>query len=296
MGSLLESLSRGPPYSRCDPIGRPRGGLYLFWRDRPTTSNDEGASCTSKPNDSNGSHLEFGIAPITFAHRGARLEARENSLSAFARALEFGASGLESDVRLSADGTPVLAHDATFRRGLRRYRVDQLTPAELADLEVPTVAALFDTCGSAFDLSLDLKVPQAARATLDVVRAVGAIDRLWCCSPDMRVLFALRESDPDVHLVHSSRKRELAAPIERHAARLAEAGIAVMNMHHTDWTAGIVSLFHRFSVRAFAWDVQEVRNIREMVRIGIDGLYCDRPDRLVSAVAEFAEAGTDTPI
>lgn len=228
------------------------------------------------------------IAPITFAHRGARLEARENSLTAFALALELGAQGLESDVRLSSDGVPVLAHDATLRRGMRRYRVDALDADALAALDVPSLAALYETCGTDFACSLDLKVPDVATATLDVARAFGAIDRLWVCSPDMRGLIALRESDPDVRLVHSARKREIAAPLERHAALLSEHRIAAMNMHHTDWTAGLVSMFHRFDVRAFAWDVQEVRNIREMVRIGIDAIYCDRPDRMVSAVAEFA--------
>ena len=60
-----------------------------------------------------------------------------------------------------------------------------------------------------------------------------------------------------------------------------------MNMHHTEWTAGIVALFHRFEVRAFAWDTQEVRQLRAMLDIGIDAVYCDRPDRMVATVAEW---------
>ena len=61
--------------------------------------------------------------PITFAHRGAGgSEAPENSLAAFRRALARGATGLESDARLSADGEVVLVHDRALRRGLRRIR------------------------------------------------------------------------------------------------------------------------------------------------------------------------------
>jgi len=48
------------------------------------------------------------VTPITFAHRGARADLPENTLAAFARALERGARGLETDAHLSADGEPVL--------------------------------------------------------------------------------------------------------------------------------------------------------------------------------------------
>ncbi|MQA17795.1 MAG: hypothetical protein GEV09_28165, partial [Pseudonocardiaceae bacterium] len=46
--------------------------------------------------------------PIAFAHRGARAHAPENTLEAFALALRLGATGLESDVWLTADGEAVL--------------------------------------------------------------------------------------------------------------------------------------------------------------------------------------------
>ena len=75
-------------------------------------------------------------------------------------------------------------------------------------------------------------------------------------------------------------------PLERHAHELAEIGIDAMNMHHTEWTAGLVSLFHRFGVRAFAWDTQETRHIRAVLRMDIDAVYCDRPDRMVAVVRE----------
>jgi glycerophosphoryl diester phosphodiesterase len=49
-----------------------------------------------------------------------------------------------------------------------------------------------------------------------------------------------------------------------------------------------VSLFHRFDLGVFAWDVQEVRHLRAMLRIGVDALYCDRPDRMVAVVSEWS--------
>src|SRR5262249_4932108 len=56
------------------------------------------------------------VAVITFAHRGARIEEPENTIAAFRRALERGASGLETDVWLSSDGEVVCAHDPVVGR------------------------------------------------------------------------------------------------------------------------------------------------------------------------------------
>ena len=56
------------------------------------------------------------LTPIGFAHRGARAHAPENTLAAFALALEMGATGLETDAWLTADGQAVLDHDGVVDR------------------------------------------------------------------------------------------------------------------------------------------------------------------------------------
>ncbi len=105
---------------------------------------------------------------ITFAHRGAPKEAPENTLPAFRRALELGATGLETDVWLSADGEVVCTHDATLRAGLRRYRISTTTAATLAELGVPRLADVYAELGTEFELSVDVKEHAAARGLVDV--------------------------------------------------------------------------------------------------------------------------------
>jgi len=225
---------------------------------------------------------------ITFAHRGARSELPDNTISSFLRARELGASGLESDAWLSADGEVVLVHDATFRRGLRRVRVAESTASELAAYDVPRLADLYDACGIDYDLSIDAKEPEVIVAMAEVARAAGAPDRLWICTPDADVLRDLREPLVDVRLVHSPGFNGLApANFERHTADLAAAGVDALNLHHSDWTLGTVTLAHRFGLRAFAWDTQEARHILAMLRHGIDAVYCDRVDRMVATVGEW---------
>src|SRR4030067_1344235 len=58
-------------------------------------------------------------SPIVIAHRGASRRALENSLEAFSLSLSDRADMIEFDVRLSADGEPVVIHDARTGRTAR---------------------------------------------------------------------------------------------------------------------------------------------------------------------------------
>lgn len=227
------------------------------------------------------------VPPVTFAHRGASADAPENTLVAFRLALELGARGLESDARVSRDGEVVLVHGAVARQGWRRKRVAQSTVAELAELDVPRLAELYSALGSDFELSLDVYDPAAGEVLLEVARDAGALHRLWLCSSKVSLLTKLGEAAPEVQLVHSVRRRQVEIPLERHAAQLAALGIGVVNMHRSDWSAGLVGLFHRFGIQAFAWDAQEVRQLRELLDMGIDGVYSDHVARMVATVSEW---------
>ena len=71
---------------------------------------------------------------------------------------------------------------------------------------------------------------------------------------------------------------------ERRAAVLADVGVDAVNMHHSDWTGGLTTLFHRFERYCLGWDAQYERVIAALVKMGIDGVYSDHVDRLVEVV------------
>jgi glycerophosphoryl diester phosphodiesterase len=232
------------------------------------------------------------VSPITFAHRGARAHQPENTLAAFRHALEAGVDGLETDAWTAGDGEVVLVHDPVVvvrRAGIvrRRLRVATTASERLARHDVPRLVELYRALGTDYELSIDLKDERVGALVLEAARAEGDLQRLWLCSPSRRALRALRAVTGEVRLVHSTSRHRIRDSVERHAADLAEHRIDAINLHHSEWTRGLVELFHRFDVRAFAWDTQEVRHIRAMLDAGIDALYCDHVDRLVATVAEW---------
>ena len=230
--------------------------------------------------------------PIMFAHRGARAHAPENTIEAFQLALRLGATGLESDAWLTADGVVVLDHDGEVKRG--RFRSVPISTVARDDLptHIPALSEVIGACGTDFHLSIDLKAPEVGPAVLAVLhdRAPELVDRTWLCHPSIDVLTGLRAEDAAVRLVNSTRLSRLDDGPERRAARLAEAAIDGINLRNQDWNGGLVALFHRFERTAFSWDLQFEHHLRPSFRMGIDGVYSDHVDRMHEAFR--AELGT----
>jgi glycerophosphoryl diester phosphodiesterase len=224
--------------------------------------------------------------PITFAHRGAKAHAPENTLEAFELALRLGASGLESDVWLTADGIAVLDHDGVVKKGLRKRPISEFKRAELPE-HIPTLLELLHLCGTGYSLSLDLKDPGSAEAIVEVVTEVDAslLERTWLCEPSLNRVIELRElfGDTPIRLLQTTRLNRINGSAERRAEYLARHRIDGINLHRTDWSGGLIALFHRFGLHTFGWDMQHEHELRDGLRMGLDAVYSDHVDLMTDA-------------
>lgn len=223
--------------------------------------------------------------PIAFAHRGARAHAPENTIEAFSLGLRLGATGLESDVWLTRDGVAVLDHDGVVRVGRRKRPITEVDRADLPS-PIPSLTDLLEQCGHDYHLSLDLKDERAGPVVIAICREMAPelVPRLWLCDPDLERLRRLRPIDADVRLVQSTKIGRMKEGPERRAAVLADGGIDAVNLHHSEWTGGLTTLFHRFRRVCFAWDLQFEHALRPIVRMGMDGVYSDHVDTMVDAI------------
>jgi glycerophosphoryl diester phosphodiesterase len=229
--------------------------------------------------------------PIAFAHRGARAHAPENTIEAFALALKLGATGLESDVWLTSDGVAVLDHDGVVKQGLRKRPIAELRRSQLP-AHVPALAELFDVIGTDFELSLDLKDPRSGHVVVDVAENhdPAVLEHMWLCDTDLERLTALRGPSHGARLLQSTRLDRIKEGPERRADTLARTGIDGINLNRRDWNGGLVVLFHRFGLVTFGWDMQYEHELRDGLRMGLDGVYSDHVDVMMDAMR--AEIGS----
>lgn len=137
---------------------------------------------------------------LRLAHRGDWRHEPENSLGAFVAAMALaGCDGVELDVRLSGEGTPVVLHDETLARVQRLPgRVADLPDADLDAAGIPTLAAVLAAIPRAAFLDVELKGDDHGAATAAVLRSArgDAPARAIVSSFDPASLVAMREALP----------------------------------------------------------------------------------------------------
>ena len=208
--------------------------------------------------------------------------APENTLDAFTLGMRLGATGLESDVWPTSDGVPVLNHHGRVGPFYRRRAVTRIAAGSLP-ATLPSLEDLYRAVGTGCQVSLDVMEPAVTAQVVAVAnRHPGALERLWLCHPDWEVVASWRGLHPRIRLVNSTRLERIEEGPARRAARLAAARIDAINLHQSEWTGGLTALFHRFGLACFGWDAQHERQLDHLFRIGVDGVYSDHVDRMVT--------------
>ena len=224
---------------------------------------------------------------ILFAHRGASAYAPENTLAAFSLALKLGVNGLESDIWTTRDGVLVLDHDGVVKSRLRSKPIAELDSSALPS-HIPSLEQLLQHCGTQYQLSLDIKNPDVFDSIEQTVANIdeSMLERLWLCHPNHDLLISKRNAVSKCKLVDSTRLAKIKEGPERRAATLAANGIDAFNMHYSDWNGGLAALFHRFNIVSFGWDMQHEAVIENGIRMGLDGVFSDWPDRMVEVISK----------
>jgi glycerophosphoryl diester phosphodiesterase len=246
------------------------------------------------------------------AHRGGAGLAPENTLAAFANALEVGVSTLECDVHITSDGVPVLSHERTYAgRVIPLHTAAELAPVPtLGDL----IGLLADRRADEVELNVETKFdvlhPDESAPRERFVEAVladlgetGMLDRTAIQSFDWAVLRLVRAQEPRLRLnaVTNTDYLELHRPgaspwlagldIDDFDASIPSAvstlGFDAISPSHTILTPAMVAEAHDAGLRVLPYTVDAAPSMRWLVEIGVDGMITNRPDVLRSVLAEM---------
>ncbi len=252
--------------------------------------------------------------PLVFAHRGGSKIGPENTLLALTRGMAAGADGFECDVRLAADGVPVLIHDATLDRttgasgpvhaqaSTALAAVDatcRFVPPDAAwqvpaPEGLPTLSAVLARFPAA-RVIIELKDddPRLADAVAEVVRAAGAVARVCAGSFHQAVLDRLRTVAPA--MTTSASRREAQWTLARSWLRWPVPMTPPYRAFQVPERAGrlrvvtpaFVRRAHRERALVQVWTVDAPEDIRRLLAMGVDGVISDRPDWAVPARDAF---------
>lgn len=230
--------------------------------------------------------------PLVLAHRGARLEAPENTLPAFQRAREAGADGVELDVRPTQDGQLVLLHDAVLDRTTDGHGpAHRATLVELRSLDAGSwfdpAFALTRLCTleeglAALDwaslVNVERKGPAGhERALLRTIAQAGMQGRVVLSAFSPLALWRLRRLDRRVRLawLHGpSVAGRLALPL----ARILH--LQGVHPHRLALSERYVQRAHQQGLTVVPWTVNDPDDARQMAGWGVDALITDRPQEV----------------
>lgn len=214
------------------------------------------------------------------AHRGANREAPENTLAAFGAALEIGVNGIELDVHATADGVPVVHHDATVQGADPggRAAIAGLSLAEVrARVPVPTLDEAIDLVQARCRLYVEVKAAGAVGVVIS--RLAGRED--WCAlhSFDHRVVARATAELPRLRtgILLVGRLVD-TRPVMR------ATGARDLWQHADFVDRALVDEVHDAGGRVIAWTVNGRGRCLEMIDSGVDGICTDDPRELRSLV------------
>lgn len=232
--------------------------------------------------------------PTAFAHRGGSLEAEENTMPAFERAVGLGYTHVELDVHLTKDGQVVIHHDPTLQRmfGVDRA-VAGLTMADLAGIRTPggaTVPLLADLL-HAFPrlcVNIETKSDAVVPALAEVIRRAGALERICVGSfaPE-RTAAARAAMGPGLcwSPAHAGVARlwacgwglPLACNFPVVQVPVSWRGIPVV-------TGRLIRAAHARGILVQVWTVDDAAEMTRLLDLGVDAIMTDRPTVLKSVL------------
>ena len=243
------------------------------------------------------------------AHRGASGKglAPENTLAAFRKALDIGAEAVEMDVHLTGDGHVVVCHDeildrTTDQRGaIKNLSLSEIKRADagtrfdpaFAGERIPTLKEVLDLIRDEAFALIEIKPEDITREVVRAVEEQDAVERVVLQSFHGEVVREIGLLNPDLRkalLIGVPTIKVPRIPASRLVRRTTEVGADLLALSHNAATPELVHELHRRDLGLYVWTVDEPDELNHMIRIGVDGIISNYPDRLKTILDRIPQA------
>ena len=235
-------------------------------------------------------------SPIVVAHRGAPGRALENSLAAISLALDDGADMIEFDVRLSADGEPVVLHDArTGRTAKENLAVASTSSSRLREVRlkngerIPFLADVLEVVRGRVPINVHLKTSGGAAAVGRILSSTGYEGEVLVSSGLREECLAARSLRPDLPcgLVTGRPSSSDIAFCLRH-------GLPSIHPDHRRLSVLRIRKVKSAGLLLIPYTVDDAETFFRLVDAGADGVFSNRAKALRAAwQARISERAKD---
>lgn len=225
--------------------------------------------------------------PRVIGHRGAAAYAPENTLASFREARRRGATWVEIDVKLTADGVPIVMHDDSLKRTTGLDRLVAVTPRAQLPKDVPTFEEAI-ACFAELGLGCNVEIKPCQGREVETARVtVETLRRCWPASlpPPLLSSFkaaslvAAREAAPEF-----ARAILLGRIEENWRVRTEEVGAAGVNTNGAKLTAPQAVDIKKAGYALSVYTIDDGDVARALTGMGVDCIITDAPDVILTAI------------
>ena len=222
-------------------------------------------------------------------HRGSKVRAPENTLSALRQAIAEGADFAEIDVQTTADGVVVLLHDADLRRVASvNRRLRDINYRELKDIDVgswfdpefseeriPTLQEAIDLARGRIKLNIELKYtwpdPALTQKVANIIRQNGFSADCVVSSLNFQAVTEMKAAFP---------KLATGFIVFTAAGNLSRMEADFLSINAARAVPRLVRQLHRRGRAVHVWTVNDFNNIVSMIEVGVDNIITDYPRKV----------------
>ena len=232
-----------------------------------------------------------GVRPNIWAHRGASAIEEENTMPAFAKAIECGADGIELDVRLTGDREVVVFHDKSLERQFGKpLMVDELTLDELREetknvFEIPTLGQVLEAFGGECLINVEIKEMgfnpiDLVKKTTEKIRTSECLDSVLISSFDPKALASAAWFE---HRISRALLFGMESPLGLNVLdRLGQNAFSALHPESVLINEKKINTWHKRGLAIHVWTVDDPNEILRLSELGVDSFITNVPDIALS--------------
>ncbi len=252
-----------------------------------------------------------GNRPLVMAHRGRSAFTPESSLLAFQEAYDLNVDVLETDIRITKDGIPVIFHDETLDRTtngkgkISDYNLDELMEFDLGywhfnkekdaylfrnkGLQIIPLHTFFETFPKV-KINLDIKDDdkKASSIIFETIKDCGAENRVLVGSFHNRQILRFREISEHVEIPTSANQKEVLAFVSNFwifsKKDYCVLQVPIRHSFIKIVTANSIKRAHRNNIAVHPWTINDKEIMLSLLSWEIDGIFTDDPELLIKVL------------